>query len=60
MASENTSYTKINVADNMRVVTSLDDATDPEEFVCLLDKDRPSTQMNLRLDSMVKMYLDPS
>lgn len=59
MASENTSYTKINTADNMRVVNSLDDPTKSTEFVCVLNKDKPGGQMDLRLDSMVKMYLEP-
>ena len=59
MASENTLYTKINTADNMRVVASLDDATKANEFVCVLNKDKPGGQMDLRLDSMVKMYLEP-
>ena len=59
MSSENTSYTKINTADNMRVVNSLDEATNASDFVCVLNKDKPGGQMDLRLDSMVKMYLEP-
>lgn len=60
MTSKNTVYTKINTADNMHVVTSLDEPTKPNEFVCVLNKDKPGGQMDLRLDCMVKMYLEPT
>lgn len=59
MASDNTIYTKINMADNMRVVNSLSEATNASEFVCVLLDDKPAGQMDLRLDSMVKVYLEP-
>ena len=59
MSSENTLYTKINTADNMRVVSSLNDYTKANEFVCVLNKNKPGGQMDLRLDSMVKIYLEP-
>ena len=59
MASENTLYTKINTADNMRVVSSLNDYTKANEVVCVLNKNKPGGQMDLRLDSMVKIYLEP-
>lgn len=58
MASEKTTYTKINTADNMRVVDSMDLATNPKEFVCLLDTERTGGQMDLQLNAMVKMYLN--
>lgn len=58
MASKN-DYTTINTVNNMRVVDDLSKATNPDEFVCVLNTDKPGGQMDLRLDSMVKMYIEP-
>ena len=55
----NKDYTTINTVNNMRVVDNIAKATNPDEFVCVLDKDNPGGQMDLRLDSMVKMYIEP-
>lgn len=54
----NKDYTTINTINNMRVVDDVEKATNPKEFVCVLDKDRPGGQMDLQLDSIVKMYID--
>ena len=52
-------YTTINVVDNIRVIDDISKATNPKEFVCLLKKDTPAKQMNLRSNQIVKMYIDP-
>lgn len=55
----NKDFTTINTVNNMRVVNDLSEATNPKEFVCVLEKDKPGGQMDLPLDSIVKMYIEP-
>lgn len=58
MASNN-DYTRINNVTNMKIVDNLEASTNPEDFICVLNSDAPGGQMDLRLDSVVKMYLEP-
>lgn len=57
MASEVTTYTKVNRVHNMEVTTDLSQ-TNPKNYVALLAEGHEKSTMNLPLKDMVKVYLE--